>query len=205
MNYIGKKSLSSVLAVVVTILWWAEWLFGVGCIGAALITANVRKMFALQVPISFEPISIHKMEAYVDAHKVGILNTTNGTLSIHIDATWQNMALMLVGYGALFAVIVTITYQIKQIFKSFKQDEPFQKSNLFRIRLIALILIAYSIFQWLFVIVTNQILLSKFIFHHLDLTYDFNVSCLVTGIVMLVLEGIFKMGVTLEEDKQLTI
>jgi hypothetical protein len=63
----------------------------------------------------------------------------------------------------------------------------------------------YSIAQWVFTVVINQILLSSFDFKHMELTYNFNVSCLVIGIIILVLEGIFKAGSALEEEQQLTI
>jgi len=99
-----------------------------------------------------------------------------------------------------------ITYQIKRIFENFRQNQPFHQSNIGRIANIALILIGYSLVQWTFVIVVNQILLSRFtIWHNLELTYDFNFSCIIVGVVLLAVQGVFKAGLVLEEDKQLTI
>ncbi|HMG08159.1 MAG TPA: DUF2975 domain-containing protein [Mucilaginibacter sp.] len=205
MKHLGKKSLSAILAVGVNLLWWLEWI--AGCVGIIMVfmTAHIRKGFALQVPITYSPTSIRQIYSAERNGDFSILNTSNGILSIHIGANWQIIMMLLIGYGALLVVVLMITYQVKRIFESFKQDQPFHRSNMYRVRNISLVLIGYSIVQWLFVIAVNHILSSNFIFRHFDLTYDFNISCFLMGIVLLAMEGIFKTGLALEEDKQLTI
>ncbi|MDB5023280.1 MAG: hypothetical protein JWP78_1035 [Mucilaginibacter sp.] len=193
------------LAAAVNLLWWLEWIAGGLCMVRGGMAAYIRKGFALQVPISYSATTIGQIRPLEKNGSVGILNATDGTLSVHIGANWHNIGMLLIGYGLLFAVIVTITYQFKKILQSFKRDQPFQRSNVSRIKKIALILIGYSLVQWLFIIAVNQILISNFQFKHLDLTYDFNSTCLLVGVVLLVVEGIFKTGLSLEEDKQLTI
>jgi hypothetical protein len=63
----------------------------------------------------------------------------------------------------------------------------------------------YSFAQWAFAFAINMFLNSNFQFKHLDLTYDFNISCLLMGVALLVVEEIFKAGLLLEEEQQLTI
>jgi hypothetical protein len=205
MKHLGKKSLSAVLAFAANLLLWIE--IGGACVAVfmLLMAAHIRKAFALQVPISYSPMTSALIQAEGHERNFGILNTTAGILSIHIDATWQNIVFLILGYGALFAVVLMITYQLKRIFESFRQDQPFHQSNIGRIKNIAFILIGYSVVQWVFVIVTNQLLLAIFTFKHLELTYDFNFSCLTLGVVLLAVQGVFKAGLALEEDKQLTI
>ena len=205
MKLLGNKSLSAVLTFAVNLLWWLEWIAGGTYIIMGAMTARIRKGFALQVPISYSATTTGQIHSIEQNGPVATFNTNNGTLSIHIDANWRNIVMLLIGYSMLFAVIVTITYQLKKILESFSQNQPFHKLNMSRVRNIALVLICYSVVQGLFVITVNHILISTFIFKHLDLTYDFNISCLLTGIILLVVEGIFKTGLSLEEDKQLTI
>jgi hypothetical protein len=206
MKHLGKKSLSAVLAFAANLLLWVE--IGAACIGVCMVflAAYFRRAFALQIPISYLPMTSAQIQSAGQNKNFGVINTTNGILSINVDASWQNIMLILLGYGALLAVVVLITYQIKRIFENFRQDQPFHQSNIGRIANIALILIGYSLVQWTFVIVVNQILLSRFtIWHNLELTYDFNFSCLIVGVVLLAVQGVFKAGLVLEEDKQLTI
>lgn len=205
MKHLGNKSLSAILAVTVNLLWWLEWFAGGICVVMVFIAAHVRKGFALQIPISYSPISIRQIYSVKKNGDFSVLNSTNGILSVHVDANWQNIVILLIGFGALFAAIVIITYQFKKILESFKRDQPFHRLNMLRVRNIALVLICYSLVHWLFIITVNHILISSFLFKHMDLTYDFNLSCLLMGIVLLVVEGIFKTGLLLEEDKQLTI
>ncbi|MES2376262.1 MAG: DUF2975 domain-containing protein [Bacteroidota bacterium] len=205
MKQLGNKSLSAVLAVVVNLLWWAEWAFGAWCIYMGAMAAHIRKAFALQVPISYSPMTMSVVPPIKKNGEVGILNTTNGVLSVHIDANWQNIGMLLIGYGLIFAVIVTITYQLKKILQSFSKDQPFHRSNMSRIKIIALVLISYSIVQWLFIIAVNHILIATFGFKHLELTYDFNITCFLIGVALFIVEGIIKTGLSLEEERQLTI
>jgi len=205
MKQLGNKSLSTVLAIIANILWWSEWIFAAGCIVMGIGAATIRKGFALQIPISYSDMTVLQVRSFRKDGPIGILNTTNGILSVHIDANWQNIVMLLLGYGLLFATIVTITYQLKNILKSFQKDQPFDRLNIKRVRNIALILIGYSLSQWLFVVIVNMILTASFNFWHLDLTYNFNISCLIMGVVLLAVEGAFKAGLSLEEDKQLTI
>ncbi|WP_214072384.1 DUF2975 domain-containing protein [Mucilaginibacter sp. dw_454] len=205
MKILGNKSLSAFLAIVATLLFWAELAAGSVFVVMLFTAAHIRKAFALQVPISYSSTSMLQIYSAKRNGDFSILNTTDGILSIHIGASWQNIMILLTGYGLLFAVVVMITYQLKKIFGSFKQNQPFHKSNMYRVRYIAFVLISYSVIQWLFVIAVNKILLQIFIFDHLDLTYNFNINCFLMGIVLLAVEGIFRTGLALEEDKELVI
>lgn len=205
MKVLGNKSLSSALAVVINVLWWLEWIGGIVCIVLGSIAAQVRKGFALQVPINYSNLTIGRVNSINKDFPMGILNTTNGVISLHINASWQNIVMLLIGYGLIFSVIVIMTYQLKRIFQNFKQNLPFNELNMLRIRNIAIVLISYSFVQWLFVIAVNQILNSNLQFKHLDLTYNFDVGYLLVGIALFVVEGIFRIGISMEEEKQLTI
>ncbi|RYE20105.1 MAG: DUF2975 domain-containing protein [Sphingobacteriaceae bacterium] len=205
MKILGKNSLSSVLATVINVVWWLEWTAAIVLIGLASITAHVRRKFALQIPINFSSTNLAQVHSVNQKLPGGLINTKEGTFSMHIDANWQNNLMLLIGYGVIFSTIIIITYQLKKIFENFKQGLPFNKLNMVRIRNIAFVLMGYSFVQWLFAYVVNALLNLNFQFGHLDLTYNFNISYLLTGVALLVVEEIFKTGLLLEEQQQLTI
>jgi hypothetical protein len=205
MKKLGQKSLSSVLAAAINVLWWLEWFIGAAGAVTGVITALVRRGFAIQLPVSFSAVSIKQIYAVNHTAGFSVLNTTSGKLSIYIKASFQNTAGILIVYGLILTVALIITFQLKEIFISFKRNEPFQMLNLKRIRKIALTLILASVVQWLFVIIVNQYLNTNFFLGNLKPTYDYNWSCFLIGIILIVVEGIFKIGLELEEEKQLTI
>jgi len=205
MNIFGKNPLSSVLAKVINIVWWLEWVSGATLIGMASITARVRRGFALQIPINFSTTTIRQARSINRELESGIINTTDGVFSLHIGANWQNLAMLFIGFALIFSTIAIITYQLKKVLKNFEQGLPFNRLNMARIRNIAFVLMGYSFAQWAFAFAVNMFLNSNFQFEHLDLTYDFNISCLLMGIALLMVEEIFKAGLSLEEEEQFTI
>jgi hypothetical protein len=205
MKRLGNKSLSAFLATAVNVIWWLEILGGCTLTVMVFLTAYIRRGFALQVPVTYSPITIKQIYPVSTRNDFSVLNTNNGILSIHVPANWQTIVLLLIGYGLLFGVIVLITYQLKKLLERFSDNQPFHSTNRFRIRNVAFALLGYSVAQWIFTIVVNQILLINFNFKHMELTYDFNISCFLIGLVILVLEGIFKAGSALEEEQQFVI
>jgi hypothetical protein len=205
MKRLGSKSLSAFLATAVNIIWWLEILGGCTLAVMVFITAHIRRGFALQVPVTYSPITIKQIYPVGTGNDFSVLNTNNGILSIHVPANWQTIALLLIGFGLLFSVVLLITYQLKKLMEKLSNNQPFHSTNRFRIRNVAWLLMGYSVAQWIFTIVVNQILLMNFNFRHMELTYDFNISCFLIGLVILVLEGIFKAGSALEEEQQFVI
>jgi hypothetical protein len=205
MKTLGNKSLSAFLARAINIVWWLEWAgFAVMMIvGIAL--AIGKRAFTVNIPVTYSAITLRQIPNVNRDLPSGVLNSTNGNLYLNMDASWQNIVLLLAGMTMLFAAAILITFQLKVIFSNFRQNLPFQGPNISRIRNIAFILIAYSVVQWLFVIVVNQILLSNFRWEPVQLTYSFNLSALVTGLILIVVAEIFKLGASFENENKLTI
>jgi hypothetical protein len=114
MKSFRKNPLSSVLAKVINVVWWLEWFSGATLIVMASITASVRRGFALQIPINFSTTTIRQARSVNKELESGIINTTDGVFSLHIDANWQNLAMLLFGFALIFSTIIIITYQLKK-------------------------------------------------------------------------------------------
>jgi len=205
MKTLGNKSLSAILAKAINIIWWLEWVAYIVVVTVIIMTAIIRKAYAVSIPVTFTEITIRQVHPLNKDFPLGILNTTSGNLSLHLNAAWQNVLMLEIGFSLLFAVVILVTYQLKVIFSSFRQDIPFSEVNISRIRNIAFVLMAYSVVQWLFVIVVNQILITNLRWEHMQLTYSFNISCLFTGVILIVVAEIFRQGTLLDNEQKLTI
>jgi len=206
MKTLGKKSLSAIIATIINIIWWLEWAGCIAVIALTIIAGHIRKVFAFDIPITFTQktiaapvVSISK--DFPDA----ILNTTSGDLFFPLPGSWQNMLIIISAVVLVFAGIATITYQLKVIFSNFSNNLPFNELNISRIRNIAFVLMAYSILQWVVNIGVNQILIRNINWKHMQLTYSFNISFMIMGILLIIVAEVFKLGTSLEEEKNLTI
>ncbi|WP_295791972.1 DUF2975 domain-containing protein [Mucilaginibacter sp.] len=205
MKALGNKSLSSVFAKAINVFWWLEWIALIVVVAMVIIAAIVKKAYAVTVPVTFSEVTLRRVQPLNNDFPLGILNTTSGNLYLQLNASWQSVAMLLMGFALLFAVVIMVTYQLKTIFSNFKQDIPFNEANISRIRNIAFVLMAYSGVQWLFIVVENQVLTSNLKWEHIHLTYSFNFSWLITGVILLVVAEIFKQGTLLDNEQKLTI
>ena len=205
MKTLGKNSLSSTLSTIINVIWWIEWIFFIALIGVITVTTIIKKEFAVNIPVTFSDITLRQVHGVNSNSPTGVLNTNSGNLYLHVDATWQNVSMLLIECVLIFSIVALITYQLKNIFSSFKKNIPFNNTNIARIRTIAFVLMIYSGVQWLFVIMVNQILISNLKWEHITLTYSFNISCFVTGIVLIVIAEIFKLGYLLDDEIKQTV
>ena len=205
MKTLGNKSLAAALSRVINIFWWLEWAGFTIIMALGFALAIEKRAFTIDIPITYSAITLKQISSANKDFPSGLLNSTNGNLNLNIHATWQNILLLQTGLSILCAAAILITYQLRCIFASFRQTLPFQGSNITRIRNIAFILIALTVVQWLFVIIVNQVLFSNLIWEQVQLTYHFNFSALITGLILIVVAEIFKLGVSLENENKLTI
>jgi hypothetical protein len=85
-----------------TAIFWSQIVVGVVLIIIASITARERGAFAIPIPVTYSPITIEQLTPIAKNFPIAILNSENGILSIHAEASLANMILMLIGYGIIF-------------------------------------------------------------------------------------------------------
>lgn len=206
MKALGKKSLSTILAVILNIAWWIEWIAATVLIAAITIAAFSKEHVNLTVPVSFSTVNFKTVSSINNTMSKGQLDVMNGNFVFPFNITLQNTLLLLAGVVMAFSVLLLITYQLKLIFLNFRKNQPFNELNIPRIRNVGILLICFSILQWLFTICLNLFLISHFKWEDgIKLTYQFNVSFIVLGIILLIVTEIFRVGFVMEEDNNLTI
>lgn len=188
-----------------TAIFWSQIVVGVVLIIIASITARERGAFAIPIPVTYSPITIEQLTPIAKNFPMATLNSENGILSIHAEASLANMILMLIGYGIIFFTILFVVYQLKKLCKNFSNAEAFKLENAKRIRKISLILIAGNIAQIVFTYCKNSFLRSKLNLKSLELTNQFDFDLLIFGIVLFVIAWIINIGYKLEEEQKFTV
>ena len=206
MKKLGNKSLSSFLGLSLNIIWWIEWILCSAILSVLLIVSIVKNELNLSVPVTFASVDYKKIGSQDNSIPGAHLELTNGNISFPIHTDLPNILLLITGFALFFSVVILITYQLKLIFSSFVQQQPFHERNIPRIRKIGIILIIFSFLQFLFRIVLTQFLITHFKWEDgIVLTYSFNISCLITGVILIIIAEIFKLGSSLEEESKLTV
>lgn len=106
-------------------------------------------------------------------------------------------------FAAAFTTLAIVGYQVKEILGSLQRNEPFNKMNFHRVRIIAFTLIGVFIGEMITYIIIERTMLSQAGSEYIKL--ESTKEILWTGLAMLVLEAVFKRGTYLEEEKKLTI
>ncbi len=206
MRTLGNKSLSAIIAVAINIIWWLEWI-AAGIVTAVIIIASfTQRSISLSLPVTFSNVVFKQLVSANKDQPEGQLEVMNGNVSFQINNNIQNMLILLAGTAVIFFALLLLTYQLKLIFSRLARNHPFDEANIPRLRNIGFILIGFSFLQWLISVVIDQVLTSRFKWGDgVSLTYSFNISYLVAGIILIIVAGIFKTGVSLEEEQSLTI
>jgi len=205
------------LLLIVRIVWWMEWIVAIIAIAAIIIFPFVRgskvsnppaaySTISFNTPVTFSTATAQNVAATIAGMPAGQLKATEGNLAVQVKAGLLNTSLMVIVVLAAFACFILITYQLKLIFSSFEKSEPFFESNTRRIRIIGFVLIIYSLAQLAYNIAMNQYLLSHFKWDQgTQLTYSFNFGTLFTGLTLIVVAEVFKLGASLDNEQKLTI
>ena len=206
MKSLQKKSLSKILSIILNVIWWIEWIGSGVLITVILASAFFKQSISLNFPLAFSSVEFKTVPSVSKNLPPGVINVMNGNFYLPVDNNWQNILLLLAASIAISAVFIIITYQLKLLFLSLSNNQPFDALNVVRIRNTGIGLIVLSLLLFFSNIIINQFLQSHFIWDKgISLTYTFNISYLIAGIILIIVAEIFNEGVTLKEETNLTI
>jgi hypothetical protein len=206
MKAIGSKSITNILFFIINVVWWLEWIaFSIVSL-VFVITSFSQKYININLPISFSPVNFKSVAALNNDLLNGSLKVMNGNFSFLLHNSFRNTFICLIGLVAVFSFILLITHQIKLIFASFSNNDPFNELNIKRMNLIGVLLIGFSFLELIFNIFIDQYLKSQFDWKEgMSLTAGYNVTYLLTGLILIIIAGIIKLGASLENETKLTI
>ena len=206
MKSLQNKSLSKILSIILNVIWWIEWIGSGVLITVILASAFFKQSISLNFPLAFSSVTFKTVPSVNKNLPPGVINVMNGNFYLPVDNNWQNILLLLAASIAICSVFIIITYQLKLLFLSLSNNQPFDALNVVRIRNTGIGLIVLSLLLFISNIIINQFLQSHFIWDKgISLTFTFNISYLVAGIILIIVAEIFNEGVTLKEETNLTI
>ena len=206
MKAIGSKALTKILFIVVNVIWWLEWItFSIVAL-VFVITSFTQKYITINLPISFSPVNFRSFDTFNNYLLKGSIQVMNGNFSFLLHNSFSNTLICLIGIVTVFSFILLITYQIKLIFASFINNDPFNELNIKRINLIGVLLIGFSFLELIFNILINLYLKSQFDWKEgISLTAGYNFTYLLTGVILIIIAGVINLGASLENENKLTI
>lgn len=179
MRYFGPKSLSSVMAKALKVLW------------VLALLATILAPFAGTAVIYF---STPQGEAFLEKVKTGASSCIKpgdldgADLSAKDKADWAKfkavplpLKLLMLPYGmAVLLLLLTVLSRARRLFESFRDDRVFRQENVALMKNLAKLLIAYGV-----------------------LTFSFNT--LLIAVILLMACEVIKNGAVLQEEHDLTV
>jgi len=206
---LGRKSVSSILRVLVEIAWYGLILAAVILLAAGVLTLFDVSPPGMRLSLWTVPFEIDPGVYQIRAGELGtdgrIVDAT-GELLLDDPARGLTLAVVL---GALVGVgfgLVAID-QLRRIFRTLTAGEPFVGENVRRIRVIAGIIIGLEILEAVVRFASSLFLRSHLASTGITLRSDLNLQlgAIFAGLVLLVLAEVFRIGTELREDQALTI
>ena len=209
MKAMGKRSLSSLLGVWLTVLWWLVWVAMAGVVlttGYVLISGNaVDELMDVPVVFGLDPESYEITSEHLDVAGARITDA-QGTLRFTSANTLATLSYLGIAL-AYFTVLVVVLYQLRKIFRSLSEGKPFSVENASRIRLIGLFVIFGELAHSVIVFLSQLYVESVFNTTGLKIDAEMNLefSPIFGGLVLLVIAEVFRLGAQLQEDRDLTV
>jgi DUF2975 family protein len=215
MRIIGKRSVSSFLTVLLNVCWYvvALALALTVCLTAF---SPFMKMPHSDVETSHSAIEI-PTSFTVDAQIIPISATPLGIRQAHIR---QARGSLIFPPPTTLAVVVPLTFlvfmlsfalwvlgELRALFRTLRDGQPFVPVNATRIRRIAYAVILAELVRYAVVFYSNYYVMTHFSAQGLqfDVRPGFNGFAIVCGLIILVIGEVFRAGTTLNEEQSLTI
>ncbi len=121
---------------------------------------------------------------------------------------------LLLGFNLLslwttFAISLSITYLLRQVFRSLAQNNPFVLENARRLRVIAILIMLISITTLAHDATVNWFLQQNFLINNIygaiRAPMVIDVKTLFAGLIVLVIAEIFRIGAHMKEEQELTV
>ena len=220
MKAIGKRSISSLVAVLLDVGWYAIAIVLGITVCLVLVGANVGlhldvdgpsveagPAVTMSIPVTFNAdAGTHR----VSAPSLGIdnahLSGLRGALRFPARKGPLFWATLVIVVGSL-VLILWVVAQLRALFRTLRDGRPFVPANATRVRRIAWAVIVGELARSVVVFFENYYAMTHF--SAAGLTFDarphVNVFAIVNGLIILVISEVFREGTRLEEDRSLTI
>jgi hypothetical protein len=213
MKAIGRRSVSSVLAIAIDVGWYgtviAMAIFL--CLALLPLVWDVRAAtnVSMDIPASF---SLDLRDVPIAAPALGVARATLEQVRGEGLLTFPPPSGLFLAAVALSVVVVLawgmwILAQLRAVFRTLRDGHPFVAANATRIRRIGYAVIAGEVLRLAFELAGNAYVARHFVADRLrfDAWPHVDVSAIVAGLIILVIAEVFRSGARLEEEQSLTV
>ena len=210
MNALGRASLSSVLKVLLDVAWYATMVLGVVVALDALVGVGGPGPGRLDLEVHFD---LDPGAYRILSESLGVEHAFIGGAVGKLVFGTHRVSLLLVYVGVLvvwFAAALAIIYELRQVVRTLVAGEPFARANAARIRFIGLVIILMEIAKVAILTGFSLFVRNNFTIEGLTLSVipdpdlgDLGVIFL--GLVVLVIAAVFRQGIELREEQELTV
>lgn len=207
MKALGRASISSVLKFTLDVAWYATIVFAIvvavdvlgGLVGSSVGRLDLEVRFELD-PGSYRVASeAYGVEQAFITDAVGKL--VLGSSDVTVPLVYLGLLIVWIGAG------LAIIYQLRQVFRSLVAGEPFVRANGTRIRFIGLVIILMEILKMVILWRFSLFVRNNFTIEGLTLsvTPRPDLGVILLGLVVLVIAAVFRQGIELREEQELTV
>lgn len=217
MKMIGKKSVASVLKVILDVLIilvivvWSVAIIIFAVASLSMGEVDHDDYFNLHIPYKFEPIEKGAEIQTVSSSLWGMALRMEITHELAVNPTklWV-LLLIFVFVSIVIAVFIFILIQLRNFLETLEDGDPFTMENARRIRIIGLVIIGSELGIKLamigsagFIDSAVQIEGARLVWG--ELLSAFSLPSIFLGLVVLIIAEIFRLGVKMREEQELTI
>lgn len=207
MKAMGRKSVSSIVKVALDVAWYLTIVLGVLVTLDVLVGLGGGSAGRLDLMVQFE----------LDPAAYSIESTTLGVENARIRQAGGKLVFestkgsLLLAYFGLVVVLLgaalAIIHQLRLVFRTLVDGQPFVGANATRIRVIGIVVIAMEIARFFLLLAQSAFLRDSFTFEGLTLSAfpRPNLGVILVGLVILVIAEVFRQGSELREEQELTV
>jgi hypothetical protein len=192
---VKMKTLAKILNVICKVV------FGITAVGFVLFL--LASIVISLVPAKDMVVSVN-MSGYLNATfgntMFKFIPPTNGQIMIK---SFLQTLFMYIAFGAL--MVSVILFEVKGILNTVIADNPFEKGNSVKLTVIALVLVLESVIAPFLEERIVKTIIQMLQINNINVSYAMDGNLLFTGILILILAGVFQYGNYLQEEVDSTL
>ena len=208
MKAIGKRSVASVLKIMVNAVWYLQFAVFFGVLVLFVYIFTQKEYIGSDVSVKIQDYPKITGIASTSPNLQDTYLTLNaGMLHVEQRINWQLMVAMLAYFIGFAALRLLITHLLRKIFATLTTPQPFDPRNANRLRYIALLVMLFAPLElcnnvFMHTVVGNNFSREKVKFL---LQLEINFQVIILGAVLLVIAEVFRVGTQLREENELTV
>jgi hypothetical protein len=208
MKAIGKRSVASVLKLMITAAWYLQLAVFCGVLVLFVYIFTQKEFIGSDVPVKIQDYPrITGIASRSPDVQDTYLTLNAGTIHVEQRINWQLMVAMFAYLAGFAALCLSITHLLRQIFATLTTPQPFDPRNTNRLRRIAFLVMLFAPLElcndvYMHTVVGNNFSREKVKF---VLQLGVNFQVIILGAVLLVIAEVFRIGTQLREENELTV